>query len=73
MIGTLYSDNLFDPLSVINITNQETHSLSGGDPLYAVLIAKYNYFMGMRITTKSANQQIVTDAKSKGVFDKSRI
>ena len=75
MIGqTLFTNEIYNPYAVINVTNKVTNSYKSNNyPLYAVLLSKYNYFMGMRITTKSTVLQNVTDSLSKGVFASSRI
>lgn len=69
MIGFLYTNDEYDSSTFLNVTNQITNTYKSNDyPLYAVLLSKYNYFMGMRITTKSSDLQNVTNSLSKGVF-----
>ena len=65
MLGVLYSNEQFDPNGVVNVTTRSSvnsnlasanssQQNTSASPLYGVMLGKYNYFMGMRITTNSA-------------------
>ncbi|CDW74117.1 polycystic kidney disease 2-like 1 [Stylonychia lemnae] len=71
LIDVLYTDELYNPNEFLELhsynhqqatddvanddTTSDTQSTNNNPPLYVVMIQKYNYFAGMRITSQYAN------------------